>query len=94
MNLYEMLDELQIRALHDETIRDQFLITRGDPTPVSAFCKKCQELGYPIYEMDLIHAGEAFHASMKRSTNGGGENSPALTGEDDFYEQFFTVLEK
>ena len=26
---------------------------------------------------------------MKRSTNGGGENSPKLEGEDDFYELFF-----
>ena len=29
---------------------------------------------------------------MKRSTNGGGENSPVLSGEDDFYELFFAAL--
>lgn len=38
--------------------------------------------------MDLIAAGEEFYAAMKRSTNGGGENSPMLEGEDDFYELF------
>lgn len=43
--------------------------------------------------MDLIQAGEEFYAAMKRSTNGGGENSPVLEGEDDFYELFFAELE-
>ena len=42
---------------------------------------------------DLIAAGEEFYASMRRSTNGGGENSPKLEGEDDFYELFFATLE-
>ena len=61
--------------------------------PLAAFCKKCRELGVPVYEMDLIAAGEEFYAAMKRSTNGGGENSPMLEGEDDFYELFFAGLE-
>ena len=43
---------------------------------------------------DLINAGEEFYAEMKRSTNGGGENSPMLEGEDDFYEMFFASLER
>ena len=38
-------------------------------------------------------AGEEFYAEIKRSTNGGGENSPALEGEDDFYELFLAALE-
>lgn len=42
--------------------------------------------------MDLIEEGEALYAAMKRSTNGGGENSPMLEGEDDFYELFFAAL--
>lgn len=41
---------------------------------------------------DIICAGEEFHAAMKRSTNGGGENSPMLAGEDDFYELFMANL--
>ena len=44
--------------------------------------------------MDLISAGEEFYAEMKRSTNGGGENSPVLEGEDDLYEMFFASLEQ
>ena len=45
-----------------------------------------------VYEMEVIGAGEEFYAEMKRSTNGGGENSPVLEGEDDFYELFFAGL--
>ena len=38
--------------------------------------------------------GDEFYAAMKRSTNGGGENSPVLTGEDDPYELFFAGLQE
>ena len=40
----------------------------------------------------VVNAGEEFYASMRRSTNGGGENSPLLDGEDDFYELFMAGL--
>lgn len=61
---------------------------------MSAFCRECRELGYPVYEMDLLLEGEEFYAAMKRSTNGGGENSPVLKGEDDFYGLFFAGLQE
>ena len=44
--------------------------------------------------MDVIEYGESAYASMKRSTNGGGENSPLLDGEDDAYEMFLYELEQ
>ncbi len=94
MSTIEMLEELQDRALKDEKLRAELLATRQDPDAYMAFCRKCQELGYEIYPMDLIAAGEDFYASYRRSTNGGGENSPKLEGEDDFYEMFFAVLER
>ena len=81
-NVIDVLDELQNRALKEPELKE----------PLSAFCRVCQELGYEIYEMDIICAGEEFHAAMKRSTNGGGENSPMLAGEDDFYELFMANL--
>lgn len=93
MDIVTMLDELQKKALHDPKIRSSFLDTLQEKEPVTAFCKVCRELGYEIYEMDLICAGEEFHAAMKRSTNGGGENSPMLTGEDDFYELFMASID-
>ncbi|MEE1031490.1 MAG: hypothetical protein U0L12_05055 [Ruminococcus sp.] len=92
MNTAELLDTLLQKAKKDEGIKAQLLATREMQNPMSAFCRKCQELGYPIYEMDLIQAGEEFYATMRRSTNGGGENSPLLEWEDDFYELFFANL--
>lgn len=94
MDTLEILEELQHKALQDEKLRALLLETRKSEKPVTAFCRTCQELGYPLYEMDLISAGEDFYAAMRRSTNGGGENSPMLEGEDDFYELFFCAIEK
>ena len=93
MNTAELLDQLKWKALRDPELKERLLKTKKEANPIEAFCKTCQELGYPIYEMDLINAGEEFYAAMRRSTNGGGENSPMLDGEDDFYELFFASLE-
>ena len=90
----DMLDELQNKASKDLEIKSRLLATRKEAEPLSAFCRVCRDLGYELYEMDVICAGEEFHAAMKRSTNGGGENSPKLEGEDDFYELFFAGLEE
>ena len=92
MNTVELLDQLQHKAWKDEVLRKKLLATKEEPDSLSAFCRICQEMGYPIYEMDIICAGEEFHAAMKRSTNGGGENSPKIDGEDDFYELFLAGL--
>ena len=86
-------EELLKKAKVDMSLRQKLFDTRNEKNPVSAFCKTCRELGYEIYDMDLISAGEEFYAAMRRSTNGGGENSPMLKGEDDFYELFFASLE-
>lgn len=92
MNVITMLDDLHHKALHNPDIRNKLSDTAQEKDPLTAFCSVCRELGYEIYEMDLICAGEEFHAAMKRSTNGGGENSPKLAGEDDFYELFMSSI--
>lgn len=92
MDVVTALEELKQKALCDPSLKKRFLDTRAASNPMTAFCRLCQELGYPVYEMDLIQAGEEFYAAIKRSTNGGGENSPVLEGEDDFYELFFAEL--
>ena len=94
MEIGAMLDELREKALKDHQICQELMDTRKSEHPLGAFCAKCRELGYEIYEMDLITAGEEFYATMRRSTNGGGENSPKPEGEDDFYELFFASLEQ
>ena len=53
----ELLDALQHRAFHDPKVRRQLLATRQEKDPFGAFCRTCRELGYEIYEMDLICAG-------------------------------------
>ena len=93
MNTVECLEELQQKALADPALRQKLLATRQDLEPLPAFCRACRELGYDIYPMEVIEAGEEFYATYRRSTNGGGENSPKLRGEDDFYEMFFAMLE-
>ena len=75
-----------------ECIREIRASEKKPSQPFAAFCSKCRELGYEIYDMDLITAGEEAYAAMRRSTNGGGENSPMLEGEDDLYELFFAGL--
>ena len=92
-NIIDMLDELQNRALREPDVREKLLSTKSERDPLSAFCRVCREIGYEIDEMGLVCAGEEYHAAMKRSTNGGGENSPMIAGEDDFYELFMANLE-
>lgn len=94
MNAIEALDELQRKARHDDKLREQFIKTRDAEDSLGAFCSVCREVGYELYPMDIVQAGDEFYAAMKRSTNGGGENSPVLTGEDDPYELFFAGLEE
>ena len=80
------------RYSEESGLRAELLATKKASQPFAAFCSKCRELGYEIYDMDLITAGEEAYAAMRRSTNGGGENSPMLEGEDDLYELFFAGL--
>lgn len=86
------LEELQKLAKRDGKLREALLATRSAPDPLSAFCRIAGEHGVELYLMDLVAAGEEFYASMRRSTNGGGENSPMLEGEDDFYELFLAGI--
>ena len=92
MNVIDILDELSKRAQSDKALKERLLATSERPDPVSAFCAAARELGFELYDMDLIDAGEESYAAMKRSTNGGGENSPRLMGQDDYYEMFIAEL--
>lgn len=80
MAIAEMLDELKQKALHDLKLKEALLATRKEDQPFEAFCRKCRELGYEIYEMDLITAGEEAYAAMRRSTNGRRRELPDAGG--------------
>ena len=92
MDILEMLEEIQHKALKDDVFKGKILETEKVKDPLDEFCKVCQQEGYEIYPMDVIIAGEESYAAMKRSTNGGGENAPMLDGEDDFYELILAAL--
>ena len=94
MEVGAILVELQEKAKRDKTLKDRLLETKKAEDPLAAFCQSCRNMGYELYEMDVIVAGEEAYAAMSRSTNGGGENHPMLDGEDDFYELFFACLEE
>lgn len=92
MSTAELLDEVQRKALEDKELRETLLATRKEKNPLEAFCRICRQQGYELYPMEVVQAGEEFYATMRRSTNGGGENSPLLEGEDDFYELLLATL--
>lgn len=92
MTAMEMLDELQHRARQNKELKEKLINTRNAENPLQEFCHISCEEGLELYPMEVICAGEEFHAAMKRSTNGGGENSPKLEGQDDFYELFLAGL--
>ena len=92
METGEILMELTELARRRPEIRKALLQTADSDRPLSELCRISTELGYPLYEMELISAAEDYYAAMRRSTNGGGENSPMLEGEDDYYELFLSDL--
>lgn len=76
----------------DVSVREKLLAAAKEKNPVSAFCREAEKLGFPIDPMDLASFGEEEYAAMRRSTNGGGENSPMLSGEDDGFAMFLEEL--
>lgn len=93
MDTISILDELTFRAHRNEALKQKFLKTREADHPLAEFCRVAAGEGFELTPMDIVEAGEEFHASMKRSTNGGGENSPMLDFQDDFYAMFLESME-
>ena len=88
MKVLDELERLQEDALKDEALRNKLIETKTDDNPLSCFCRLARSLGYDINEMNLVYAGEEAYSGMRRATNGGGENSPMLENEDDYYSLF------
>lgn len=93
MRTGEILDELAKLARKDEKLKEKFLESRKKKSPYGEFCKIANGLGYDICIGDLIDAGDEYISLLERSVNGGGANHSVLSGEDDFYEQFFIAIE-
>ena len=93
MKVLDELERFKEAGLKNKALRDQILQTRYEDDPLIAFCRLAREKGYEINAMDLVYAGEEAYASMRRATNGGGENSPMLENEDDYYSLFMAAME-
>lgn len=93
MDLQDVLKNLRALAKQDPAVRDRLLATRDADNAEEVFCQLATELGQSISIAELAFAGEADYAAMRRATNGGGENSPVLRGEDDYYDLFMCELE-
>ena len=70
MTTLEILDRLQGDALKDGELRRKLLATRLEKDPLTVFCRLCRELGYELYEMDLVSAGEDFYATIVKKCFG------------------------
>ena len=92
MMITEMLDRLLDMAKHDAVLKEKLLKTRQSDNSVADFCMIATENGFPMSVMDIINQGEEFYAEIKRSTNGGGENSPDLDYQNDEYSIFMMRL--
>ena len=92
MELEEALEQLYEKARRDPQLLSELLLSASEEMPLSRFCAIARAAGCPMYEMDLLSAGEDAYAAMRRSTNGGGENSPALAAEEDYHELFLARL--
>jgi len=92
MGVLDELERFQQAALKDQALREEIAKTKEESEPLSAFCRIARANGFEIYEMDLVYAGEEAYAGMRRATNGGGENSPMLENEDDYYSLFMAAI--
>lgn len=94
MFVYENFEKLRKLARVNPELKQQLLNTRGRKNALSSFCRIASENGCEMSPMDVIEAGEISYTAMKRSTNGGGENSPMLGNWNNYYEMFLSELEE
>ena len=94
MHLQLLLEEIRVHADADPVFRSHLIEAARGTHPMVDFCRICRNAGIEIYPMDLADADESEYAAMRRSTNGGGENSPHLSWEGHIFESFERELEQ
>ena len=92
MNTADKLEILLEKAKSDSALKRNLLDTRNEADPLAAFCNVAAGAGVELTVMDIVNQGEEFYAEIKRSTNGGGENSPDLDFQNDEYSIFMMRL--
>ena len=92
MFVYENYVKLRELARQDPELRQQLLEAGKEKNALSAFCSIARQNGCELYPMDIIEAGEDSYINMRRSTNGGGENSPMLGTWNNYFITFLDEL--
>ncbi len=92
MGITDKLDGLLAKAKDSTELKEKLLNTRNSNNSIADFCAIATENGFPMSVMDIVNQGEEFYAEIKRSTNGGGENSPDLEFQNDEYSIFMMRL--
>ncbi len=90
---YENFEKLKELARENPDLKKKLLDTRNEKNSLSSFCRIALQYGCVLSPMDIIEAGESSYAAMRRSTNGGGENSPMLGSWNNFFEMFLSEIE-
>ncbi|WP_026489339.1 hypothetical protein [Butyrivibrio sp. XBB1001] len=93
MMITDKLDKLLDMAKENPKLKEALIRTRESDNPIADFCKIATDKGLPMTVMDIVNQGEEFYAEIKRSTNGGGENSPDLDYQNDEYSIFMMRLQ-
>ncbi len=92
MQLYNLFDEIKNKASSDKSFKKSLLSAYESQRPIINFCKECNSVGIEIYPMDIADADQSEYAAMRRSTNGGGENSPHLGWEGNIFDAFIEEI--
>lgn len=93
MHLNILLDQIREKACKDADFKARILDAYLGQKSIVDFCRECNKAGIEIYPMDIADADESAYAAMRRSTNGGGENSPHLSWEENIIEEFVRELQ-
>ena len=92
-DVVSILDELQKKALKDEKLKTTAPRNQNRSRPAICLLQDLPESWLRIIRNGINCGRRSIPCRNERSTNGGGENSPMIEAEDDFYELFFANLE-
>lgn len=92
MQLEIIFDRMEQVAAKNREFREAVLDAYDNQAPLRDFCCICRDAGIEVYPMDIVDADETAYAAMRRSTNGGGENSPHLQWEGEIFQDMMNTL--
>lgn len=84
------MERLLKNAKENKELKEILLATQKEADPMTAFCEKCQQLGYNITVGGIIELGQNMNDAKMRSVNGGG--AWEIDGWDDAFEDFMMQL--